>query len=88
MGAPGLRRHLERILDETTAGDPMSPLKWTSKSTHRLAAELTRLGHPVDADTVGRLLKDWDYSLQVNVKTKEGGSPPRGMLSSAISMPR
>ena len=76
VGAPGLRRHLERILDETTAGDPMSPLKWTSKSTYRLAAELTRLGHPVDADTVGRLLKDWDYSLQANVKTKEGGSPP------------
>jgi len=74
--APALRRHLERILDETTAGDPMSPLKWTSKSTYRLAEELTRLGHRVDADTVGRLLKTWGYSLQANVKTKEGGSPP------------
>jgi transposase len=74
--APTLRRHLERILEETTAGDPMSPLKWTSKSTYRLAEELTRLGHRVDADTVGRLLKDWGYSLQANVKTKEGGSPP------------
>jgi hypothetical protein len=74
--APALRRHLERILDETTAGDPMSPLKWTSKSTYRLAAELGRLGHRVDADTVGRLLKTWGYSLQATVKTKEGGSPP------------
>jgi hypothetical protein len=42
--APAVRRHLERMLDETTAGNPMSPLKWTSKSTYRLAAELTRLG--------------------------------------------
>jgi transposase len=74
--APTLRRHLERILSETTAGDPMSPLKWTSKSTYRLAAELTHLGYQVSADTVGRLLKDWGYSLQANVKTKEGGSPP------------
>jgi Rhodopirellula transposase DDE domain len=74
--APGLRRHLERLLDETTAGDPMSPLKWTSKSTYRLAAELTRAGYRVDADTVGRLLKDWGYSLQANVKTKEGSGPP------------
>mgnify|MGYP001616249958 CR=1 FL=1 len=76
VAAPALRRHLERILDETTAGDPMSQLKWTRKSTYRLAAELTRLGHAVDADTVGRLLKDLDYSLQANVKTKEGSSPP------------
>jgi hypothetical protein len=74
--APELRRHLERMLDETTAGDPMSPLRWTSKSTYRLAAELTRLGHRMDADTVGRLLKDWGYSLQANVKTKEGTAPP------------
>jgi hypothetical protein len=74
--APALRRHLERLLDETTAGDPMSPLKWTSKSTYRLAAELTHLGHGVDADTVGRLLKDWGYSLQANVKSKEGSARP------------
>lgn len=73
---PALRRHLERIVNETTAGDPMSPLRWTSKSTYRLAAELTQRGYRVDADTVGRLLKDWGYSLQANVKTKEGGSPP------------
>ncbi len=73
---PALLRYLQRILDETTAGDPMSRLQWTSKSTYRLAEELTRVGHPVDADTVGRLLKDLGYSLQANVKTKEGGSPP------------
>lgn len=73
---PALCRHVERILEETTAGDPMSQLKWTSKSTYRIATELTRLGHRVDADTVGRLLKDLGYSLQANVKSKEGGSVP------------
>lgn len=64
VASPGLRRHLERILAETTAGDPMSQLKWTSKSTYRIAAEL------------GRLLKTLGYSLQANVKSKEGSSPP------------
>ena len=44
---PGVRDLLTKILEETTAGDPMSQLRWTSKSTRTLAEELTRLGHPV-----------------------------------------
>ncbi len=72
---PGLDRALERILDETTAGDPMSPLRWTSKSTERIATELGRLGHVVSGETVRRRLRELDYSLQQNVKTKEGSSP-------------
>ena len=76
VAAPALRRALARLLDETTAGDPMSALKWTSKSTYRLAEDLTRQGYPVGANTVGRLLKDGGYSLQANVKTKEGTAPP------------
>jgi len=73
---PGIRRHLTRILQETTAGDPMSLLKWTSKSTRTLAEELTRLGHPVTARTVARCLDDLGYSLQANVKTIEGPQHP------------
>jgi len=73
---PQLVRALEKIMDETTAGDPMSLLRWTSKSTERLAEELTRRGHPISADTVGRRLRELDYSLQANVKTKEGSAPP------------
>ncbi|MBZ5729388.1 MAG: hypothetical protein LAP87_30990 [Acidobacteriia bacterium] len=38
---------MAKILEETTAGDPMSQLRWTSKSTRPMAEELTRLGHPV-----------------------------------------
>jgi hypothetical protein len=69
---PGVRDLLEKILEETTAGDPMSQLRWTSKSTRTMAEELTRLGHPVSWVTVGRCLDDMGYSLQANRKTKEG----------------
>jgi hypothetical protein len=69
---PGVRDLLEKILEETTAGDPMSLLRWTSKSTRTLAEELTRLGHPVTWVTVARCLDDMGYSLQANRKTKEG----------------
>ena len=73
---PMLVRALEKIMDETTAGDPMSLLHWTSKSTERIAEELTRRGHPISADTVGRRLRELDYSVQANLKTKEGSAPP------------
>jgi len=73
---PRLKRELTRILEETTAGDPMSLLKWTSKSTRTIAEELSRRGHMVSAVTVGRCLHEMDYSLQANVKTIEGAQHP------------
>ena len=72
----GLLRRLKSIVEETTAGDPMSPLKWTSKSTRTLADELTRSGHPISSVTVGRCLEDMGYTLQANVKTREGPQHP------------
>jgi len=69
---PAVRESLREILEETTAGDPMSLLRWTSKSTRTMAAELTRLGHPVTWVTVARCLEDMGYSLQANRKKKEG----------------
>jgi Rhodopirellula transposase DDE domain len=69
---PGVGDLLSKILEETTAGDPMSQLRWTSKSTRTLAEELTRLGHPVSWVTVARCLDDMGYSLQANRKSKEG----------------
>ena len=63
---------LAKILEETTAGDPMSQLRWTSKSTRTMAEELTRLGHPVSWVTVARCLDDMGYCLQANRKSKEG----------------
>jgi len=67
---------IERIMDENTAGDPMSFLKWTNKLTYKIAEELKLQGHRINPDTVGRLLKERGYSLQANVKTKEAGSGP------------
>ena len=54
----------------------MSPLRWTVKSTRSLAAELTRQGHQVSADTVGDLLRQEGFSLQAGVKTIEGKQHP------------
>jgi hypothetical protein len=73
---PTLRRDLDRIMDENTRGDPMSLLRWSSKSTERIAAEMTQLGHPMSADTGRRLLHQMEYSLQANVKVKEGEQHP------------
>jgi hypothetical protein len=64
---------LEELVGPQTRGDPMSPLRWTLKSTSRLAAELTRRDHPVSARKVAALLKEADYSLQGNRKKIEGG---------------
>jgi len=71
-----MAQRLGRIMEETTAGDPMSLLRWTSKSTYQIRDELRRSGHPVSEDTVQRRLKEMDYTLQANVKTKEGSAPP------------
>ena len=54
----------------------MSPLRWTTKSTRKLAAELTGQGHRVSADTVGDLLREEGFSLQGNAKTIEGQRHP------------
>jgi len=73
---PTMIRDLEALVEDTTRGDPQSPLRWTCKSTRNLAAELNRLGHPVSHMTVAALLHDLDYSLQANRKTKEGKQHP------------
>ena len=73
---PGRAEALEQLVDPATRGDPLSPLRWTCKSTTQLAGELTRQGHPVSPRTVGRLLKANGYSLQSIRKTKEGGHHP------------
>jgi hypothetical protein len=73
---PGLRPALLALVEPTERGDPISPLRWTTKSTRKLADELTRAGHKVGADTVADLLREEGFSLQVNAKTLEGSSHP------------
>ncbi len=67
---------LEALIEPTTRGDPESPLRWTCKSTRRLADELTKQKHPVSPGTVATLLHSAGYSLQGNRKTREGASHP------------
>src|SRR6478735_4705888 len=69
---PGLVSALESLVEPVTRGDPESPLRWTCKSTRRLAEELTRRDHRVGPRTVAMLLHDAGYSLQANRKTREG----------------
>jgi transposase len=70
---PNLAAELERLVDSATRGDPMSPLRWTSKSTEKIANELQTGGHQISARSVAKLLKSTGYSLQVVRKTHEGG---------------
>ncbi len=58
-----------------TAGDPMTGLKWTRRTTAKVAGELRLLGIEVSANTVARLLKTMGFSLRVNHKKKSNGSP-------------
>ena len=53
-----IRRELKRIVEQSTAGDPMSALRWTHQSTQSIAEELSRRGHPVSDKTVARCLRD------------------------------
>ena len=73
---PELDAALDALIDPLTRGDPESPLRWTCKSTYRLAEELERQGHPVSPRTVATLLHAAHYSLQANRKTREGASHP------------
>jgi len=69
---PELLERLDALVEPGSRGDPMCPLRWTSKSTSHLAQALTAAGHPVSPDTVGRLLTGLGYSLQATAKHLEG----------------
>jgi hypothetical protein len=69
---PAVKDLIMGIVQESTAGDPMCLLRWTSKSTRTIAEELVRRGHQIGPVTVARCLSDLGYSLQANVKAKEG----------------
>ncbi|MFQ6611140.1 MAG: hypothetical protein ACE5D7_10150 [Fidelibacterota bacterium] len=73
---PGLAKALEKLIEPVTRGDPESPLRWTSKSTRHLAAELNKQGYTISHSLVGTLLHELGYSLQSNRKTLEGSSHP------------
>jgi Rhodopirellula transposase. len=73
---PAVLTDLEELVEPSTRGHPQSALRWTCKSTTKLAEELRRRGHRIGPRTVAELLHALDYSLQANRKTREGSSHP------------
>jgi hypothetical protein len=73
---PGLSASLTALVEPTARGDPEQALRWTCKSTANLAAELRKQGFQVGPRTVAKELKEQDFSLQSNRKTREGASHP------------
>jgi transposase len=67
---------LDALVEPMSRGDPMSVLRWTCKSTTRLAEELNRIGHRVSQRSVCVLLTQMGYSLQSVRKTREGAQHP------------
>ena len=73
---PGIAEALDRLVEPLMRGDPESPLRWTCKSTAKLASALTTQGFRVSATTVGRLLRDLGYRMHALEKAREGAAHP------------
>jgi len=69
---PTLLNDLDQLIDPTTRGDPETSLRWSSKSTFKLAEELRKTGHKITQRSVHRLLTIQKYSMKSNRKTHEG----------------
>ena len=85
---PGLLDALDALVEPVTRGDPMTRLRWTTKSTRTLADELARQGHPIAHTSVAQLLTGpLGYSLQANAKPSKATNTPTATPSSATSTP-
>lgn len=73
---PELLKALNQLVDPATRGDPESPLCWTSKSTTKLARELSAMGYSISQRSVWNLLDEMGYSMQSNRKSNEGSNHP------------
>lgn len=72
-----LRDLIENLVEDSTRGDPMSPLKWTSKSIREISEHLTKNRNEISRESVRIILKDIGYSLQANDKSIEDSHPDR-----------
>ena len=71
---PDIKNEIQSILEENTAGDPMSDIKWTNKSVRNIANEVNGPKKRIGKDTVASIVKDLGFSLQLNKKSFEGGT--------------
>ena len=75
---------IHKLMEKETAGDPISGVKWTRKTTGKIAGQLKLLGIAVSRNTVGRLLRQMKYSLRTNARRFRPAPPPTATASSAI----
>ena len=73
---PRLLKELDKLIDPETRGDPMSPLRWTCKSTRQLSDALKKKSIIISHVSIAEMLKEMGYSLQANAKVIEGGEHP------------
>ena len=73
---PTLVGALAALVDPDSRGAPLSPLRWTCKSTRQLAQALNQPGHMISARVVRALLPEAGYRLQAPAKTVEGRNHP------------
>ena len=73
---PEIKQCIEDIIEPNTRGDPESPLRWTCKSVRNISDFLSGEGYTVSRQSVARILREMEYSLQGNRKTKEGSDHP------------
>lgn len=73
---PEIKSCIENIIEPDTRGDPESPLRWTCKSVRNISDFLQKEGYPASRQSVARILREMEYSLQGNRKTKEGKDHP------------
>ena len=85
VSQPGLQNALDRLIEPTARGSPTNPLRWTIKSTYRLARALRKQGYVVSATSVGRMLVSMHYSLQAIVRRAKAFSIRIGTASFATS---
>jgi len=64
---------IKELMKYETAGSPMSSLKWTKKTTQKIADELATIDVKVSKTTVGKILKNLNFSLKTNIKTISNG---------------
>ena len=73
---PDLTAAMEKLIEDAIRGDPMSPLRWVSRSQRHVVKELTAQGFKVSQRVIGKLLQELGYSCQANRKTREGSKNP------------
>jgi transposase len=71
-----LEHDFDQLINPATRGDPMNPLRWTTKSLRNIVAELQQMGHTIGITALRKLLKQKGYSLQSNRKTRDGEDHP------------